>query len=41
MGARIGLVVNDFTPAYEQAFVASHPRGALVHDVSEISGLYR
>ena len=34
--ARVGLLVNDFTPAWEQDYLADHPRGALLHDVSEI-----
>jgi hypothetical protein len=36
MGARVGLLVNAFTPAWERAFLADHPRGALLHDVAEI-----
>jgi hypothetical protein len=36
LGARIGLVVSDRTPAYERAFVAGHPRGRLVGDLREI-----
>lgn len=39
MGARVGLVVNDFTPAYERDYLAAHPRGLLVHDIREIPGL--
>jgi FMN phosphatase YigB (HAD superfamily) len=38
MGARVGLLVNDFTPPWERAFLAEHPRGALLQDVSEIPG---
>jgi hypothetical protein len=39
MGARIGLVVNDFTPEYERRFVAGHARGHLVSALAEIPGL--
>ena len=39
LGARVGLVVNAFTPAYEQAYLDAHPRGILVHDIREIPGL--
>ena len=30
MGATVGLVVNDFTPAYEREFVAAHARGRII-----------
>ncbi|MCB9738452.1 MAG: HAD family hydrolase [Deltaproteobacteria bacterium] len=36
MGARVGLVVNPFTPPWEKAFLADHPRGALLTDVPSI-----
>jgi FMN phosphatase YigB (HAD superfamily) len=36
MGARVGLIVNDFTPAYEQAFVVDHPRAALLRSLDEV-----
>lgn len=36
MGARVGLLANDFTPTWEQDFLADHPRGAVLHDVAEI-----
>jgi hypothetical protein len=36
MGARVGLLVNAFTPRWEQDFLAAHARGALLHDVAEI-----
>ena len=36
MGARVGLLCNAFTPAWERAFLADHPRGGLLHEVSEI-----
>lgn len=39
LGARVGLVVNDFTPAYERAFVASHPRGRLVASLGQLPEL--
>ncbi len=37
MGAKIGLVVDDYTPAYERAFVAANlGRAHLIHDLSEV-----
>jgi hypothetical protein len=36
LGARIGLVTSARTPAYEREFVANHPRGALIDDLSTI-----
>ncbi len=36
LGAGIGLVVNDFTPDYERAFVEKHPRGRLIRDLADI-----
>ena len=36
LGARIGLVTSAHTPPYERAFVASHPRGALIDDLAAI-----
>jgi hypothetical protein len=39
LGARIGLVVSPHTPPYERAFVAGHPRGKIVEDLSEIPAL--
>lgn len=36
LGARVGLVVNQFTPAYERAFVDSHERGTLVDSLADI-----
>jgi FMN phosphatase YigB (HAD superfamily) len=36
MGARVGLMVNPFTPAWEKDYLATHPRGALLNSVSEI-----
>jgi len=36
MGARVGLLCNAFTPAWERDFLASHARGALLDDVAEI-----
>jgi phosphoglycolate phosphatase-like HAD superfamily hydrolase len=36
MGARVGLAVNPFTPAYEQRFVENHPRGRLIHDLADV-----
>jgi len=37
LGARVGLVASARTPAYERAFVESHPRGRVIEDLSEIS----
>ena len=39
LGARVGLVVNDFTPAYEREFVAAHERGALVTSLTQLPAL--
>lgn len=36
MGARVGLVVSDRTPAYERAFVGGHARGRLIDDLRQI-----
>ena len=36
LGARVGLVVSPQTPAYERAFVAAHPRAALIEDLADI-----
>jgi hypothetical protein len=36
LGARVGLVASPRTPAYERAFVASHPRGKVIEDLAEI-----
>jgi hypothetical protein len=36
LGARVGLVTSARTPVYERAFVAGHPRGALIDDLSAI-----
>jgi hypothetical protein len=37
LGARVGLVVNPFTPDYEKTFVESHPRGQLIHGLDEVA----
>lgn len=34
LGATFGFLVNQRTPAYEQEFVAGHPRGRILHDLS-------
>jgi len=39
LGAQVGLVVNEFTPDYEQAFLQSHPAGRLVSSLGEIPPL--
>ncbi len=36
LGARVGLVTSPRTPSYERAFVESHPRGRLIHDLATI-----
>jgi hypothetical protein len=36
LGARVGLVTSARTPGYEREFVANHPRGALIEDLSTI-----
>jgi hypothetical protein len=35
LGARVGLVASERTPAYERAFVAAHPRGRVLADVRD------
>jgi len=39
LGARIGLVRSAFTPPYEVAFVAGHPRGTVLDDLGALPGL--
>lgn len=41
LGARVALVVNAFTPAYERAFVHGHPRGYIVEDLRTIPEIIR
>lgn len=36
MGARVGVVKNDFTPAYEMAFLQDHPRGFVFDSLREV-----
>ncbi|HEX4452640.1 MAG TPA: hypothetical protein VH143_17300 [Kofleriaceae bacterium] len=36
LGARVGLVTSARTPAYERAFVESHPRGELIDDLASV-----
>ena len=36
MGARVGLMVNEFTPKWEVDFLRDHPRGQLLSGVPEI-----
>jgi hypothetical protein len=33
-GARVGLVTSDFTPRWEQSYLAEHPRGGLLEDLA-------
>ena len=39
MGARVGLVINRFTPHYEKAFVAMHERGHLIERLTDVRPL--
>lgn len=39
MGARVGLVINRFTPEYEKRYVAGHERGHLIEALTEIPAL--
>lgn len=36
MGARVALMVNEFTPAYEREFLDAHERGTLLHSMREL-----
>ncbi|MEE2959569.1 MAG: hypothetical protein VYA34_02410 [Myxococcota bacterium] len=36
LGARVGILANDFTPEYEKNFLDGHPRGAVLSRVQEI-----
>lgn len=36
LGARVGLVASERTPAYEAAFVEAHPRARLITDLAQI-----
>ncbi len=36
LGARVGLVTSPFTPPYERAFVAAHPRGRVLDSLADI-----
>ncbi len=36
LGARVGLLANAFTPEYEMAFLADHPRGVVLTEVGQI-----
>jgi hypothetical protein len=38
LGARVGLMVNEFTPTYEKAWLAEHPRAALLGSLAEVPG---
>jgi hypothetical protein len=40
LGAQVGLVVNDFTPAYERAFVEKHPRGRIITHLSQVPAFF-
>lgn len=39
MGATVALVVNEFTPAYEQEFVAAHPRGRIITTLDQVPAI--
>jgi hypothetical protein len=41
MGATVGLMVNEFTPDYEKAFLDEHPRGVLLHSMEEAAAFVR
>ena len=41
MGATVGLMINPFTPSYEKAFLAEHPRGHLLENLYEVNDLVR
>lgn len=41
LGARVGLVVNEFTPPWEREFVAAHPRGTLVLSLEQVTAFAR
>ena len=36
LGARVGLMVNPFTPAYEKEFLKKETRGYLLHSLNEL-----
>ena len=36
LGARVGLVASSRTPAYERAYVTSHPRATLIEDLADV-----
>ncbi len=39
MGATVGLMINPFTPSYEKAFLAEHPRGHLLENLHQAIAL--
>jgi hypothetical protein len=39
LGARVGLVRSPHTPPYELAFVAGHPRGVVIDELSAVPAL--
>lgn len=41
LGAKIGLVVNDFTPKYEIDFVQNSPNSRIITDLKEVFDLLR
>ncbi len=41
MGARVALVVNQFTPDYERNYLLNHERGHIIEDISEIPSLLK
>ncbi|HEY0189540.1 MAG TPA: hypothetical protein VGC42_00365 [Kofleriaceae bacterium] len=36
LGARVGLVASSHTPAYERAYVTSHPRARMIDDLRDV-----
>ncbi len=39
LGARVGLLANAFTPAWERSYLADHPQGSLLTEITQIPGL--
>jgi hypothetical protein len=37
LGARVGLIAGPRTPSYERAYVAEHPRAAMIDDVRDVA----
>jgi hypothetical protein len=39
LGARVGLMVNRFTPVWEQQYLATHPLGLLLDGLDQVQGM--